>query len=128
MKKTIESSTQFKHLELLTALMLIGWYAYAAYTFAPMFPQPWATGILYPVWLVLVFWALAIAVVLPSGFVTILAFKILRKWVAFLVVFIAMYIYDGIVRKSFPGLYISPGFALAALYVYVVFFLSKRFR
>lgn len=91
-----------------------------AYIIAPYNPPTWSDGILYPLWWLLVLWAVLIASITPIGIVVTVSFILFKVPFATFVTVICVWIFDYYMRINFPMVMMTPQCAFAALYVFVV--------
>lgn len=90
------------------------------YMIAPYNPPTWSDGILYPLWWLLVLWAVLIASMTPIGIVVIVSFILFRIPFATFVTVAFVWIFDYYMRINFPMVMMTPQCAFSALYVFIV--------
>lgn len=102
-------------------ILLFLWLVITTMEVAPMNPPAWATGFLYGVWWILVMWGLLITSMTPSGFVILLGNRLFGRSGMIVFGFCSLWLFDVFMRRNYPSLPLTPGFALSMLYVFITF-------
>ena len=103
-------------------LLLFFWLVITTMELAPIYAPIWAFGslYLYMVWWILVMWGVLIACMLPSGFAILLGNKLFGRPGMIAFGFLSLWLFDTFMRRKYPFLPATPGFALSMLYVFIV--------
>lgn len=123
----MEQPTKVSSLEVTFFSVLLVWLIITTQQVAPLNPPQWAGGAWYFLWWALVLWGLLIASMTPSGFVVIVSAKVLGSKKGVLIFgFCSLWMFDWSMRKHYPTLPVTPGYALSLLYVFVT--ISKKWK
>ena len=101
------------------ALSLYLWLITTTFQVAPLNPPLWASGYLYVGWLVLVFVGILCASMTPAGMVVIFSNRLFGKSGAIFLGFLSLWVFDALMRKHYPLIALTPGYALSLVYVFI---------